>query len=828
MGESTNSLDDSSPKTGKEIETKERPTRNSAKKENKVNNALPKTFTPKLKRKQIDSNTESPLTECDDKKNSDLSDISPVTKSRYGRTHKPKIPEDFLPTDKKVAAILGHSPHKSPGKNLNSPVISLSDVTKVTVKGRKLYDIFTKKDKCSNGISNLADNQEVKEKQMAEASDKIKTENSGKRTETVEVNGTVTQINVEHEECNESSLQKNENIPACDWVVGDLAWARVSGYPFWPCMIALDPEKGIFTKIITRGNISFLNLHVQFFGDHGRRSWLFSNCVIPFSGLKALNELSTKIQSEVKKRDKKLTSAFHVTPKAKVKWDIAVEEAEIALRKTREERIEYFAIHFPYESPKKNKKGENTISSPTGKQNQLKKDDGVTQKIFKGNMISLEITAHNMKSPVVSNDVLSDGDSSPRSKAASPQSAKKKYQRKRYNANNQNMRGDFKVYLKKYIDRVWEEHPELSKKAVEKYLAKEWLELDDQQKSKYNVHNSEDDNDSGEEEGEEEAEEEEVDTESNDSGKASSTETRETSPAPHSKMRKGGGLFRGTKQEKVCQICEKPGDTVKCKGLCGGSFHVNCVSKMAESETEENNETLIEQDESTDNHKKIKNSDEDEESGKDKIEDEEKFRCWDCRRGQNPPCFACDWGENQHEHCSISHCGRFYHPECLKLWPHACSNNGSSSRRQAAAAAARGGNGITTITCPQHVCHTCASDDPRNATTRYNHERLVRCIRCPTAYHTGNYCLPAGSEVLTGSQIICPKHYKPPTKKTHHVNAAWCFICAMGGSLICCDLCPTSFHAECLNISPPEGSFICEDCDTGRFPLYGEIVWVKL
>jgi hypothetical protein len=49
-----------------------------------------------------------------------------------------------------------------------------------------------------------------------------------------------------------------------------------------------------------------------------------------------------------------------------------------------------------------------------------------------------------------------------------------------------------------------------------------------------------------------------------------------------------------------------------------------------------------------------------------------------------------------------------------------------------------------------------------------------------------------------------------------------------GGSLICCDLCPTSFHAECLRMSPPEGSFICEDCDTGRFPLYGEIVWVKL
>lgn len=77
--------------------------------------------------------------------------------------------------------------------------------------------------------------------------------------------------------------------------------------------------------------------------------------------------------------------------------------------------------------------------------------------------------------------------------------------------------------------------------------------------------------------------------------------------------------------------------------------------------------------------------------------------------------------------------------ECLKLWPQAWSSGSASSRRQSAAAAR--GEDITesqvAVTCPQHVCHTCASDDPRNATTRFAHERLVRCIRCPTAYHTG-------------------------------------------------------------------------------------------
>jgi hypothetical protein len=37
----------------------------------------------------------------------------------------------------------------------------------------------------------------------------------------------------------------------------------------------------------------------------------------------------------VKKRDRKLAAAFHVAPKAKAKWDIAVREAEAAMRRTR-------------------------------------------------------------------------------------------------------------------------------------------------------------------------------------------------------------------------------------------------------------------------------------------------------------------------------------------------------------------------------------------------------------------------------------------------------------------------------------------------------------
>ena len=49
------------------------------------------------------------------------------------------------------------------------------------------------------------------------------------------------------------------------------------------------------------------------------------------------------------------------------------------------------------------------------------------------------------------------------------------------------------------------------------------------------------------------------------------------------------------------------------------------------------------------------------------------------------------------------------------------------------------------LTLKGHICHTCASDNPQDPFMKYN-SRLVRCIRCPTAYHSGDYCITAGGQ----------------------------------------------------------------------------------
>lgn len=36
-----------------------------------------------------------------------------------------------------------------------------------------------------------------------------------------------------------------EEHPCVQFLVGDIVWAKVFGYPWWPCMITTDPEFNI-------------------------------------------------------------------------------------------------------------------------------------------------------------------------------------------------------------------------------------------------------------------------------------------------------------------------------------------------------------------------------------------------------------------------------------------------------------------------------------------------------------------------------------------------------------------------------------------------------
>lgn len=65
--------------------------------------------------------------------------------------------------------------------------------------------------------------------------------------------------------------------------------------------------------------------------------------------------------------------------------------------------------------------------------------------------------------------------------------------------------------------------------------------------------------------------------------------------------------------------------------------------------------------------------------------------------------------------------------------------------------------------------------------------KMMRCVRCPVAYHGGDACLAAGCSVIASNSVICTNHFTARKGKRHHahVNVSWCFVCSKGEEPAC-------------------------------------------
>ncbi|KAG8508631.1 LOW QUALITY PROTEIN: Histone-lysine N-methyltransferase NSD2 [Galemys pyrenaicus] len=168
-------------------------------------------------------------------------------------------------------------------------------------------------------------------------------------------------------------------------------------------------------------------------------------------------------------------------------------------------------------------------------------------------------------------------------------------------------------------------------------------------------------------------------------------------------------------------------------------------------------------------------------------------------------CPACASGKGPR----VLRCGKFYHEACVREFPLTVFES-------------RG------FRCPLHSCVSCHATNPTHP--RPCKGRMMRCVRCPVAYHSGDACLAAGCAVIASNSIVCTAHFTASKGKRHHahVNVSWCFVCSKGGSLLCCESCPAAFHPDCLSIDMPDGSWFCGDCRAGKRLHSQDVVWVKL
>ncbi|XP_061481629.1 DNA mismatch repair protein Msh6 [Rhineura floridana] len=110
---------------------------------------------------------------------------------------------------------------------------------------------------------------------------------------------------------------------------GDLVWAKLEGYPWWPCLVYKHPTEG--TLFRGRGRAS--RIHVQFFDDDPSRGWVSIRFIRPYTG-------STG-------RDTQRGGMFH-SSKPEIKR--AMELADAALKKEKSERLDLAVCDKPSES----------------------------------------------------------------------------------------------------------------------------------------------------------------------------------------------------------------------------------------------------------------------------------------------------------------------------------------------------------------------------------------------------------------------------------------------------------------------------------------------
>ncbi|KAG1681818.1 Histone-lysine N-methyltransferase NSD2 [Nymphon striatum] len=565
--------------------------------------------------------------------------------------------------------------------------------------------------------------------------------------------------------------------------------------------------------------------HVRFFGPKVERSWTNPKCIRFYKGGRHyLNQfeklLSDAKESQTQKKRKKskvtskmslLNKQYGIRPSFKEVWDNAVEEADRVISMPVNERLQKFSFeNIINASNSHDSKKSETAFAPKVKKRKISMEKSSPKKLKLGlgsladfrKQMKLE-TSHSEQSSSSDEDVY---------QFSAPKVLK----------NSKN----FEVFYQKIQPQLRKSHKGIGDKDLNIIAEKLWIKMSLKQQSRYKASRSSvkaqtlektvDSPDSasrklsmkikigkfGKFEASVSSSITSMDNSSYESQDESSKE-KSVSPTAESVLndadtslkhlsnellsKLAGKVIRRSKipsihsfeeelgnGDQVCQICDKTGENlVVCKGTCLGMFHAQCIS----------------------NDKEI-----------------DSFTCEECSSGKHT-CFICKEKTADTTRCNVAQCGKFYHSKCLKKYQIHCKFEG-----------ARG------LSCPLHYCLSCVNNELDLNICKASKAKLVRCIRCPTAYHKTESCVVAGCSLITPSLMICYDHFEPKKGNPHHskINVNWCFICSNGGSLICCESCPAAFHTDCLNIEPPEGNFYCDDCLERKQPPYGSIVWVKL
>jgi hypothetical protein len=138
--------------------------------------------------------------------------------------------------------------------------------------------------------------------------------------------------------------ERDKNIPVVH-DVADVVWVKMGGHPWWPSLVIRDPNdpSGCYTKI--SGNARAKRMYfVVFYGSTADFAWVSDAAIIEYQGVEAFTKYAqeTVDKAVTKSQKEQLTERFQlkVTIGRREDWEMAVREADEALKQTSEKRLQ--------------------------------------------------------------------------------------------------------------------------------------------------------------------------------------------------------------------------------------------------------------------------------------------------------------------------------------------------------------------------------------------------------------------------------------------------------------------------------------------------------
>uniref|UniRef100_A0A452TK32 Histone-lysine N-methyltransferase NSD2 n=1 Tax=Ursus maritimus TaxID=29073 RepID=A0A452TK32_URSMA len=397
---------------------------------------------------------------------------------------------------------LGTPPNTTPIKN-GSPEIKLK-ITKTYMNGKPLFESSI----CGDGAAAVSQSEEngQKPENKARRSRKRSIKYDSLLEQGLVEAALVSKISspsdkkiaAKKESCPNTGRDKDHLLK---YNVGDLVWSKVSGYPWWPCMVSADPLLHNYTKLKGQKK-SARQYHVQFFGDAPERAWIFEKSLVAFEGEGQFEKLCQESAKQAPTKAEKIKLLKPISGKLRAQWEMGIVQAEEAASMSVEERKAKFTFLYVGDqlhlNPHVAKEASIAMESP----GQMVESSGVIEEaadnpksmreegvpIKRRRRAKLSSSAENQESDpgTVKSTPQKMAEADPKRGVGSPP-GRKKTTASAPRSRKGDAASQFLVFCQKHRDEVVAEHPDASGEEIEELLGSQWDMLNEKQKARYNT-----------------------------------------------------------------------------------------------------------------------------------------------------------------------------------------------------------------------------------------------------------------------------------------------------------------------------------------------------